>query len=249
MSIGGKIVEISQAVNDLVLAGANSKITKKVVGGAAKGIRKGVNAVAGGADKSIKVGQAAAEKISDPAVRNTVKQKVSKGVGSAIKNTITDESSYSAVRLGLKEDSPVLKARNIALNRSRRQSVPIATSNKFLIGDDIHRRVKTGLDSAAHILGGDSLLTGRKALITTGGDNLLPLGMKATGMGVAVAGAVNMGLGTPQAVEQWNKNRQGTNYDSQPVTSAPKIPAYANNGGATGDLVFALNNLRNGGMF
>ena len=36
--------------------------------------------------------------------------------------------------------------------------------------------------------------------------------------------------------------------DTQPVTSAPSIPAYANNGGATGDLVFALNNLRHGGM-
>lgn len=35
---------------------------------------------------------------------------------------------------------------------------------------------------------------------------------------------------------------------SQSVTSAPRIPAYAQNGGASGDLVFALNNLRNGGM-
>lgn len=36
--------------------------------------------------------------------------------------------------------------------------------------------------------------------------------------------------------------------DSQPVSIAPTTPAYANNGGATGDLVFALNNLRHGGM-
>lgn len=248
MSIGSKIVEMSQAVNDLVLAGAKSKTTKKVVTGTARGIRKGIYIAAGGAEKGIKAGQTAAEKLSDPVVRNNIKAKVSKGVGNVIKNTIADEDSYKAVKLGRGENSPILKATNAAINKSRRQSIPVVASNKILIGDEFHRRVKTGLDSAAHILGGDSLLTGRKALITTGGDNLLPLGMKATGMGVAVAGAVSMGLGTPQAVEQWNKSRQGTNYDSQPVTSAPRVPAYANNGGATGDLVFALNNLRNGGM-
>ena len=76
----------------------------------------------------------------------------------------------------------------------------------------------------------------------------MPFGMKATGLGVAAAATFQVGAGTPEAVKSWNQNRQGTNYDRQPVTSAPKVPAYAQNGGATGDLVFALNNLRHGGM-
>ena len=121
-------------------------------------------------------------------------------------------------------------------------------SNKFLIGDEIKRRVQGSLDTMSHIASGDSMLTLKQPLIRSGGDNLLPMGATATGLGVTLAAASQLGAGVPQAVEQWNRNRQGTNYDNQPVTSAPRVPAYANNGGATGDLVFALNNLRHGGM-
>lgn len=108
-----------------------------------------------------------------------------------------------------------------------------------MFADDINRRIKTSLNTLTAV---------SKPLITTGGDNLLPFGMKATGLGVAAAATFQVGAGTPEAVKSWNQNRQGTNYDRQPVTSAPKVPAYAQNGGATGDLVFALNNLRHGGM-
>ena len=103
----------------------------------------------------------------------------------------------------------------------------------------MNRRIKTSLNTLTAV---------SKPLITTGGDNLMPFGMKATGLGVVAAATFQVGAGTPEAVKSWNQNRQGTNYDRQPVTSAPKIPAYAQNGGATGDLVFALNNLRHGGM-
>ena len=95
---------------------------------------------------------------------------------------------------------------------------------------------------------GDSLLTGKQALVQSGGDNLLPMGLKATKFGVGLAATAQLAAGTPQAVKQWNDNRMGTNFDNQPTTSAPRVPSYANNGGATGDLVFALNNLRHGGM-
>lgn len=63
---------------------------------------------------------------------------------------------------------------------------------------------------------------------------------------VASAGA--MIAGAPAAGRQYIDNRQGTNYDQQVTSVAPRVPAYAQNGGATGDLVFALNNLRHGGM-
>ena len=57
-----------------------------------------------------------------------------------------------------------------------------------------------------------------------------------------------MVAGVPAAGKQFVDNRRGTNHDQQITTVAPRVPAYAQNGGATGDLVFALNNLRHGGM-
>ena len=83
-------------------------------------------------------------------------------------------------------------------------------------------------------------------LIKKDSDSLI--GYKATKRGALVAGGIMMASGVPGAGEQFIKNRQGTNFDQQATTSAPRVPAYANNGGATGDLVFALNNLRHGGM-
>lgn len=66
------------------------------------------------------------------------------------------------------------------------------------------------------------------------------------GVGLALTGAAISGM--PSAGKQFVQGRQGTNMDQMPTTSAPHVPAYAQNGGATGDLVFALNNLRNGGF-
>lgn len=63
-----------------------------------------------------------------------------------------------------------------------------------------------------------------------------------------VIGAGAVIAGTPAAAKSYAQNRQGQNYDNQAVTSAPRLPAYQQNAGATGDLVFALNNLRHGGM-
>lgn len=85
-------------------------------------------------------------------------------------------------------------------------------------------------------------------LVKTGSDNFMPFGLKATGLGTTLAIGSAALSGGPEAIKTLNRNRQGTNFDSQPVSVAPQTPAYANNGGATGDLVFALNNLRHGGM-
>jgi hypothetical protein len=73
------------------------------------------------------------------------------------------------------------------------------------------------------------------------------LGFEATGFGKAalLGGAAISGV--PSAASEWNKSRQGMS-DGQAVGHAPTpyIPAYAQNSGATGDLVFALNDLRRG---
>lgn len=233
MALGRIVGKVANTVENLVLGVATSKPMEKVVGGAAKAVGKAVDPAAGIVNKAIHksadIGKAAVKKETYTNIGKAVNEKT----GKVINNFISDPDSYKQVG-------------RVPFGKSKGE--PIMVSNRVLLGDEIHRRVQTGMDSVIHVAKGDSILTGKRPLVTTGGDNLLPMGLKATGLGVAVAGAYEVASGTPQAVQQWNKDRQGTNMDTSPVTSAPRVPAYAQNGGATGDLVFALNNLRNGGF-
>lgn len=134
----------------------------------------------------------------------------------------------------------------------------IEFSKKPLILDELNSRAKDIGDKAASIFDfvtrDNFTVAGKEVFSNHNPFKLLRksesslIGWRATGRGVAVAGGVALISGTPGAAKQFVKSRQGTNIDNQPVTPAPSIPAYANNGGATGDLVFALNNLRHGGM-
>ena len=134
----------------------------------------------------------------------------------------------------------------------------IEFSKKPLILDELNSRAKDIGDKAASIFDfvtrDNFTVAGKEVFNNHNPFKLLRksesslIGWRATGRGVAVAGGVALIAGTPGAAKQFVKSRQGTNIDNQPVTPAPSIPAYANNGGATGDLVFALNNLRHGGM-
>ena len=134
----------------------------------------------------------------------------------------------------------------------------IEFSKKPLILDELNSRAKDIGDKAASIFDfvtrDNFTVAGKEVFSNHNPFKLLKksekslIGWRATGRGVAVAGGVALIAGTPGAAKQFVKSRQGTNIDNQPVTPAPSIPAYANNGGATGDLVFALNNLRHGGM-
>lgn len=228
--IGKSLGKVFNTAQNLVMGVVTSKPVENVVRTGAKVIANSVEPGAGILDKGLK----GAKKGVEAAVNKETYKKIGKATeeaaGKVIKNVITD----SATREGTPYRQ-IGKTHAVAANRS-------------LFGDEMHRRIQGGLDTVAHIAKGDSWLTGKRALITTGGDNLLPMGIKATKLGVGLAATAQLMAGTPQAVNQWNRNRQGTNYDNQPVTSAPSTPAYANNGGATGDLVFALNNLRHGGM-
>lgn len=233
MALGRIIGKVAGTVENLVLGVATSRPVEKIVGGTARAVGKAVDPAAGIVNKTIlgarDVGKAAVKKETYEKIGKAVSEKT----GKVVDNFISNPDSYK--QLG-----------RVPMGNSK--GAPILWSNKPLIGDELHRRVQTGLDSIVHVAKGDSLLTGKRPLVTTGGDNLLPMGLKATGLGVAVAAGFETLSGTPHAVEQWNKSRQGTNVDTSPVTSAPRVPAYAQNGGATGDLVFALNNLRNGGF-
>lgn len=223
----GKVLNTGKNV---ALGIAHSSPVEKVVRTSAKAVADAVEPSAGLINKTIQGTQKAVKKATDANTYKKIGSAIEEGTGKAIKNVITD----SATREGTPYKQ-IGKTHMVAANRS-------------LFGDEMHRRVQTGLDTVAHIAKGDSWITGKKALVQSGGDNLLPMGLKATKTGIGLAATAQLMAGTPQAVKQWNDNRMGTNFDNQPVTSAPRTPSYANNGGATGDLVFALNNLRHGGM-
>ena len=228
MGLGKFFGKITETASDLTLGFFHSRPVQGVLKGTFKGIAKSVDPAAGVAEKAWQAGEKVVGAATNKETYKRIGKAVESGAGKVVKNTLTDPDSYKQIG----------KIPDIKINKGISGS-PILVSNKTLFADDMNRRIKTSLNTLTAV---------SKPLITTGGDNLLPFGMKATGLGVAAAATFQVGAGTPEAVKSWNQNRQGTNYDRQPVTSAPKIPAYAQNGGATGDLVFALNNLRHGGM-
>ena len=228
MGLGKFFGKITETASDLTLGVLHSRPVQGVLKGTFKGISKSVDPAAGVAEKAWQAGEKVVGAATNKETYKRIGKAVESGAGKVVKNTLTDPDSYKQIG----------KIPDIKINKGISGS-PILVSNKTLFADDMNRRIKTSLNTLTAV---------SKPLITTGGDNLLPFGMKATGLGVAAAAMFQVGAGTPEAVKSWNQNRQGTNYDRQPVTSAPKVPAYAQNGGATGDLVFALNNLRHGGM-
>ena len=228
MGLGKFFGKITETASDLTLGVIHSRPVQGVLKGTFKGIAKSVDPAAGVAEKAWQAGEKVVGAATNKETYKRIGKAVESGAGKVVKNTLTDPDSYKQIG----------KIPDLKINKNT-VGAPILVSNKTLFADDMNRRIKTSLNTLTAV---------SKPLITTGGDNLLPFGMKATGLGVAAAATFQVGAGTPEAVKSWNQNRQGTNYDRQPVTSTPKVPAYAQNGGATGDLVFALNNLRHGGM-
>lgn len=228
MGLGRIAGRVTETLSDLTLGFFHSRPVQGILKGTFKGISKSVDPAAGVAEKAWQAGEKVVGAATNKETYKRIGKAVESGAGKVVKNTLTDPDSYKQIG----------KIPDLKINKNT-VGAPILVSNKTLFADDMNRRIKTSLNTLTAI---------SKPLVTSGGDNLMPFGMKATGLGVVAAATFQVGAGTPEAVKSWNQNRQGTNYDRQPVTSAPKVPAYAQNGGATGDLVFALNNLRHGGM-
>ena len=86
-------------------------------------------------------------------------------------------------------------------------------------------------------------------------DDSLFFGRKATALGVLAAVPVGLASGSKDAAKEFNQERMGVNVGSAsnaPINTYVSQPtmgnSYANNGGATGDLVFSLNNQRKTGF-
>lgn len=71
------------------------------------------------------------------------------------------------------------------------------------------------------------------------------LGHKLTGFGAGLVFGSAVVSGATEAFNDFNRNRMGQS-DGQITRATPRTPSYANNAGATGDLVFAMNKNRRG---
>lgn len=261
MGLGKFFGKITETASDLTLGVIHSRLVQGVLKGTFKGISKSVDPAAGVAEKAWQAGEKVVGAATNKETYKKIGKAVESGAGKVVKNTLTDPDSYKQIgktnilvsnkslllddmqrriNTGLNTTAAILKGHQISNTKLGRAGNKLADK----LEDNMVNKALLGLPGGI-VRKASNLNTG---LVTSGGDNLMPFGMKATGLGVVAAATFQVGAGTPEAVKSWNQNRQGTNYDRQPVTSAPKVPAYAQNGGATGDLVFALNNLRHGGM-
>lgn len=230
MSLLGRVTKLMGNINDVSLE------TAGIVGKAANKILKRapglVEGGAGIANKGVEIGKTAIKKIKD----GSAKRAATEGIGKVSRTFLSDDSSYE-----------ILKLRNKETN--------IGLSKNPLILDDLSRRGKQFVNNGAVVFDTISrdynVVDGYKVknslqLIRKDEESLI--GYKATKKGVLLAATGMTIMGTPDAAKQFIDDRKGINPDRQVITSTPRVPAYAQNGGATGDLVFALNNLRHGGM-
>lgn len=230
MSLLGRVTKLMGNINDVSLeaAGIVGKVANKILKRAPDLVEGG----AGVANKGIEIGKTAIKKIKD----GSAKRAATEGIGKASRTFLSDDSSYEILKLKNKETN-------------------IGLSKKPLIMDELNRRGKQFVNNGAVIFDTISrdynVVDGHKVknplqLIRKDEESLV--GYKATKRGVLLAATGMTIMGTPDAAKQFIDDRKGINPDGQVSTSAPRVPAYAQNGGATGDLVFALNNLRHGGM-
>lgn len=240
----GYIGRVIGKTGDVITGMAGSSVVRGISHVGSGAVKLGFEGAAGIANKTIKGVQKAA-----PKLKQMSGKKISEGIGKVSNKTLVGiGDDYQPIGKALFNSDSGLRLRGSSKGSGRQKTTYVSSNKTFGLVDAVTDRAKTYADGAVHVLKGDSWITGKQPLLKTGADNFMPFGLKATGLGTTVAIGASLASGTPEAVEQWNRGRQGTNMDSQPVSLAPRTPAYANNGGATGDLVFALNNLRHGGM-
>lgn len=105
-------------------------------------------------------------------------------------------------------------------------------------------------------LGPDSRVTklAKKTALLKRDESSILLGVKATGLGTALAFPAALAAGTPKAanafVDMYKGSNDGQLYTNAPINTYGKAlgNSYADNAGATGDLVFALHNQRHSGI-
>lgn len=110
---------------------------------------------------------------------------------------------------------------------------------KVAMGTGIYAAQKYGSIAAGAVKGIDKLFLKDDKRSS----NLLGRKLNAAGKGLVVGSALF--AGAKEAFNDFNTNRMGQR-DGMITRATPRTPSYANNAGATGDLVFAMNKNRRG---
>lgn len=201
-------------------------IARKIGSSVAKLGRKGVNTAS-----------TVASNVSQNGVKNTVKSGANavstsaKGIGNKIKN----------VKNGFVD--------NVLLANDSKRVGPLNVSTRGGAINELALHLRAAQDMAIGTWNFATNGIGEHhigQLLRRSNDSLI--GYKTTGLGTAVAMTGAFAMGVPSAVEEYNTSRQGQFAGTYQMGAIPGLVpqghAYANNAGATGDLVFALNNNR-----
>lgn len=202
------------------LTGA-AKVTGKVAGGTAKvGIKSAMKA-----GNKVLDGVESVIEADKKAIISKIGTNTKRIAGNVIDNTLTNDGSY-------------------------RHIGKVGVSKKLNLLDEVSQHTRAAGNIAYQVGAGFEIpFTKGKlktpALLKASDESLIGLRTTKLGTTLAIGGAAIMGA--PRGIKTFVDERQGYS-DGQATGHAPTMPAYAQNAGATGDLVFALNDLRHGGM-
>ena len=138
---------------------------------------------------------------------------------------------------------------NVVLAHNTRQIGPVSISTRGGLMDEAiyHARAVQNIGIGAWDFATNGIGERHYGQLLKRSNNSL-LGYKTTKLGTAVAMGTAFVAGTPSAVKEYNTSRQGEFAGVYQMGAIPGLVpqghAYANNAGATGDLVLALNNNR-----
>ena len=166
-----------------------------------------------------------------------------------VTNPIPPKPAYPKGFIGKAKSAKDSFVNNVLVSHNTRQIGPISVSTRGGLIDE----------AVYHVRGARNAAIGAWDFATNGvgehhvgqllkrSNNSL-LGYKTTKLGTGLAFAGAAVAGTPSAAREFNETRQGQFAGTYQMGAVPGLVpqghAYANNAGATGDLVLALNNNR-----
>lgn len=166
-----------------------------------------------------------------------------------VTNPIPPKPAYPKGFIGKAKSAKDSFVNNVLVSHNTRQIGPISVSTRGGLIDEVvyHARGARNVAIGAWDFATNGVGEHHVGQLLKRSNNSL-LGYKTTrlGTGLAFAGAVV--AGTPSAAREFNEARQGQFAGTYQMGAVPGLVpqghAYANNAGATGDLVLALNNNR-----
>ena len=227
MALADRVGKMFQNITNVAMA--SGKVGGKIAGPIVKsGLKGAVNL-----GNKVLDGVEAAAKIDGKEVLKNIGHGAKKVGAATVDNVFTNDASYKTIG---KTGAGISKKLNLLDE--------VAAHTRA--AGNIAYKVGRGVDIASF----KGPISGKQRTISTrllkpSDDSLI--GLRATGLGATLMIGASAMTGLPRAVQTAVNDRTGYS-DGQAVGHAPTgyTPAYQQNAGATGDLVFALNDLRRG---